>query len=326
MVRKSKRISKISVGEFYERHGTDLKLELLTSDCGFDRQITEPTINRPGLALAGFLENFAINRVQVVGNSEVAYLNSLDSNSTKERIAEICKSGAPCLVASRNATLNPDVISTAEKHKTTIFRTPLNTMRFANTATFHLEHDFALTTTAHGCMLDYRGIGILIKGKSGAGKSETAIGLIERGGALIADDHVKIRNVNGQLTAYTEGFARGFIEMRGIGIINVTNIYGLGSIRPDAPLDLIVRLLPASDLNEVDRVGIVREKEEVLGVEVPCVDIPVAPGRDTVRLVAVTALELQLRRLGFDMAQEFNLRLHEKLAAQNSGNHNPGHF
>jgi len=318
MARKSKRISQITVGEFYQRHGDDLKLELVTSDSGFARPITEPAINRPGLALAGFLEDFAKNRVQVLGNSEVAYLNSLDSETRKQRIANICESGIPCLVASRGAKLSTDIISTAESLKTTIFKTPKNTMRFANTATFRLEHDFALTTTAHGCMIDYRGIGILIKGKSGAGKSETAIGLIERGGALIADDHVKIRNVNGQLTAYTEGFARGFIEMRGIGIVNVTNIYGLGSIRPDAPLDLIVRLLPASDLNEVDRVGITREQEKVLGVDVPCVDIPVAPGRDTVRLVAITALELQLRRLGFDMAEEFNHRLHEKLTSQNN--------
>ena len=163
-------------------------------------------------------------------------------------------------------------------------------------------------------MLDFRGIGVLIKGKSGSGKSETAIGLVERGGALIADDHVKIRNVNGELTAFTDDFSRGFIEMRGIGIINVTNIYGLGSIRPDAPLDLIINLRPYSDLNEVDRLGITRETEDVLGVEVPCVDIPVAPGRDTARLVAVTALELQLRRLGYDMAAEFNNRLTEKLA------------
>ena len=312
MARKVTSVSHITVGEFYERHGEDLKLEPINSTDGFVRKIIEPAVNRPGLALAGFMEYFAYLRIQVLGNSEVEYLNLLDPNMRAERIRALCEENLPCMVLSRDARIHQDVIDICNEYEISIFRTPLNTMRFINSATFHLEHDFASTTTAHGCMLDFRGIGVLIKGKSGSGKSETAIGLVERGGALIADDHVKIRNVNGELTAFTDDFSRGFIEMRGIGIINVTNIYGLGSIRPDSPLDLIVNLRPYSDLNEVDRLGITRETENVLGVDVPCVDIPVAPGRDTARLVAVTALELQLRRLGYDMAAEFNNRLTEK--------------
>lgn len=313
MERKKKRISKISVGDFYKRHGNDLKLELLTSDVGFGRMITEPSVNRPGLALAGFLDHFASRRIQILGTAEVSYLNQLDSITRAERMRMICLDDLPCIVVSRGAKVHKDVVNIAEGFGIPVFRTPQRTIRLANSAAFMLEHEFAVTTTAHGCMIDYRGVGILVKGKSGSGKSETAIGLIERGGALIADDHVKIRNVNGILTAYTEDFSRGFIEMRGIGIINVTNIYGLGSIRPDCPLDLIVNLRPHSDLNEVDRVGITRQTEDVLGVEVPIVDIPVAPGRDTARLVAVTALELQLRRMGYDMAAEFNHRLHQKM-------------
>lgn len=314
MARKVKSVSHITVGEFFERHGEQLKLEPINSTDGFSRKIVEPSVNRPGLALAGFIEHFAYLRIQVLGNSEVEYLNTLDSETRLQRIRALCKKDLPCLIISRDAKVHQDVLDICGEYKISLFRTPLNTMRFINSATFHLEHDFADTTTAHGCMLDFRGIGVLIKGKSGSGKSETAIGLVERGGALIADDHVKIRNVNGELTAFTDDFSRGFIEMRGIGIINVTNIYGLGSIRPDASLDLIVNLRPYSDLNEVDRLGITRETEDILGVEVPCVDIPVAPGRDTARLVAVTALELQLRRLGYDMAAEFNNRLTEKLA------------
>ncbi len=314
MARKVKSISHITVGAFYETHGESLKLDPINSTDGFERKIVEPTLNRPGLALTGYIDHFAYMRVQVLGNSEVEYLNTLDSETRKKRIRTLCKSDLPCIVISRDARVHQDLLDACEEFRISLFRTPLNTMRFINSATFHLEHDFASTTTAHGCMLDFRGIGVLIKGKSGSGKSETAIGLVERGGALIADDHVKIRNVNGKLTAFTDDFSRGFIEMRGIGIINVTNIYGLGSIRPDAPLDLIVNLRPYSDLNEVDRVGITRETENVLGVDVPIVDIPVAPGRDTARLVAVTALELQLRRLGYDMAAEFNNRLSEKLA------------
>lgn len=317
MARKVKLVSHITVGDFFKNHGEELKLEPINSTAGYSRKILEPTVNRPGLALAGFLEHFAHMRIQVLGNAEVEYLNSLDSETRIKRMKLMCKKDVPCLVISRDAQIPDDIIDVAKSFSISIFRTPLNTLRFINSATFSLEHDFASTTTAHGCMLDFRGIGVLIKGKSGSGKSETAIGLVERGGALVADDHVKIRNVNGKLTAFTDDFSRGFIEMRGIGIINVTNIYGLGSIRPDASLDIIVNLRPYSDLNEVDRVGIHRETENILGVDVPCVDIPVAPGRDTARLVAVTALELQLRRLGYDMAEEFNNRLSEKLAAQN---------
>ncbi|MFC5049981.1 HPr(Ser) kinase/phosphatase [Rubritalea spongiae] len=318
MARKVKTVSHITVGEFFERHGESLKLSPINSTDGFVRKIIEPSVNRPGLALAGFLMHFAYLRIQVLGNSEVDYLNELDEATRRERMHNLFLENLPCLVVSREATVHQDVIDVADEHGVCIFRTPLSTMRFINSATFHLERDFAPTTTAHGCMLEFRGVGVLIKGKSGSGKSETAIGLVERGGALIADDHVKIRNVNGELTAYTDDFSRGFIEMRGIGIINVTNIYGLGSIRPDASLDLIVNLRPYTDLNQVDRLGITRETEDVLGKEVPCVDIPVAPGRDTARLVAVTALELQLRRMGYDMAAEFNNRLTEKLAGNST--------
>jgi HPr kinase/phosphorylase len=316
MARKVKTVSHVTVGEFFERHGESLELSPINSTDGFSRKIVEPSVNRPGLALAGFMEHFAYLRIQVLGNSEVDYLRELDQNTRIERLHSLCKEDLPCLVVSRDAEIHPDIIDVTTQYNVSLFRTPLNTMRFINKATFYLEQDFAPTTTAHGCMLDFRGVGVLIKGKSGSGKSETAIGLVERGGALIADDHVKIRNVNGELTAFTDDFSRGFIEMLGIGIINVTNIYGLGSIRPDASLDLIVNLRPYSDLNQVDRLGITRETEDVLGVGVPCVDIPVAPGRDTARLVAVTALELQLRRMGYDMAAEFNNRLTEKLSGE----------
>ncbi|WP_018969446.1 HPr(Ser) kinase/phosphatase [Rubritalea marina] len=319
MKRKIKTVSHISVGEFFKEFGERLEMRLLNSNIGYDRLIQEPSVNRPGLALSGFISSFAYLRVQVLGNSDIQYINTLEPETVKERIRLICQEDVPCFVVSRDAEVRPELIQVCDELKISIFITPLITLRFMNDATFHLENYFAPSTTAHGCMLDFRGIGVLIKGKSGAGKSETAIGLIERGGALVADDHVKIRNVNGTLTTYTEDFSRGFIEMRGIGIINVTNLYGLGSIRPETQLDLIVNLRPYSDLNEVDRLGMTRETEDVLGVEVPFVDIPVAPGRDTARLVAVTALELQLRKLGYDMAEEFNSRLSEKLAGPSGG-------
>ncbi len=314
MKRKISRTSHISVGDLYTNHGESLQLTLIRDDVDMAREITQPTTNRPGLALSGFLLEFARERIQIIGNAEIAYIRTLDDKTLTKRLKQICELCVPCFIISRGADVPKVFLDLTSFHSIPVFRSELTTLTLANSTALHLEKDFSLNTTAHGCMLHFRGIGVLIKGKSGSGKSETAIGLIERGGALVADDHVKIRNTNGELTTYTEDFCRGFIEIRGVGIINVANIYGLGTIQPDSKLDIIINLKPYSDLNEVDRVGINRKTEDVLGVAVPYVDIPVAPGRDTARLVAVTVLELQLRRLGYDMASEFNSRLNEKIA------------
>ena len=193
------------------------------------------------------------------------------------------------------------------------------TMKFVNAATLLLESDFAESTTRHGCMVDFRGVGVLIMGESGTGKSEIAIGLLERGGALVADDMVLLRKVGNDVEASAKEFARGFIEMRGIGIINVANLFGLGSIRPQKRLDLVVTLKPFSDLNNVDRLGVSRKSYRVLDHDITHIEIPVAPGRDTTRLVAISCLEHQLRSLGYDMASEFNQRLLDKMAKENSG-------
>jgi HPr kinase/phosphorylase len=195
-----------------------------------------------------------------------------------------------------------------------VFGTSEVTMNFLNAATIRLEHDFAPSVTLHGCMVDMRGVGVLIMGKSGSGKSETAIGLLERGASLVADDMVRIKYVGGGLVASAPDLSRGYMEIRGIGIVNVANIFGLASIRPDKRLDMVVTLKPHADLNEVDRLGMRQKTYEILGQKVSHVEIPVAPGRDTARLVTIAALDQQLRRLGYNMADEFNQRLLDHMA------------
>jgi len=314
--RKRKRISHLSVGDFYERHGKTLKMELQGKAVGFDRKIIEPTINHPGLALAGYLSYFAYKRVQVFGNSEHSYLNKRSDTERLQRFSKICERNIPCIVTSRGKEFTPELLKVANDREIAVFTSSMVTMKFVNTATLLLENDFAPSTTRHGCMVDFRGVGVLIMGKSGSGKSEVAIGLLERGGALVADDMVIFRKVGNELEASTKEFSRGFIEMRGIGIINVANIFGLGSIRPSKKLDLVITLKPHSDLNNVDRLGVNRKTYKILDTEISHVEIPVAPGRDTARLVAITCLEHQLRSLGYDMAGEFNQRLIDKM---NSG-------
>jgi HPr kinase/phosphorylase len=306
---KIRTVSSITVGDFYEHHREALGLELISTTHDLTRQIREPAVNRPGLALAGFLSYFARKRIQILGNSELSYLEKLPPLRQRARFRRLCKEEIPCLVISRNRHIAPELMELAAEFLLPIFGTSQVTMKFLNTATLRLENDFSPSTTLHGCMVDLRGIGILIMGKSGAGKSETAIGLIERGASLVADDMVRIKYVGGELIATSPELSRGYIEMRGIGIVNVANLYGLASIRPEKRLDLIVTLKPHADLNEVDRLGLQTKTYDVLGQPIPHVEIPVAPGRDNARMITIAALDQQLRRLGYNMADEFNQRL-----------------
>jgi HPr kinase/phosphorylase len=309
-----KRITSISVGRFYERHHEALKLRLVgDSQDGFERTIREPAPNRPGLALAGFFTYFANKRIQIIGNSEASYLKKLSPSLRAQRFRQVCEKKIPCVVTSRDHILPDELLAIASEYKLTIFRTPMVTMQFLNLASILLEQEFSESTTVHGCMVDFRGVGILIIGSSGSGKSETAIGLLERGGALVADDMVRIKRHGDELIASCPDLARGYIEMRGIGIINAANLYGLSSIRPEKRLDLVVTLKDERDLNNVDRLGLHREGHVILDHSIPHVEIPVAAGRDTARLVTVAALDLQLRRLGYDMADEFNQKLLAKM-------------
>ncbi|MCH7228297.1 HPr(Ser) kinase/phosphatase [Haloferula sp. A504] len=316
MAQRVNRRTSLTVGAFFEKHHEALSMTLLSDRRGFERTISEPAPNRPGLALAGFFSYFAKKRIQVLGNSEVSYLKKLTPQMRSERFGRMCERDIPALVISRGGVLSEDLLKIAEQHAIPVFSTRLVTMNFLNAATLALENEFAPTTTLHGCMVDMKGIGVLIMGKSGSGKSETAIGMLERGAALVADDLVRVRWAGNELTASAPDLSRGYLEVRGIGIVNVANLFGLTSIRPEKRLDLVVNLTPHADLNEVDRLGLEAKKFEVLGQKVPMVEVPVAPGRDTARMVAIAALDQQLRRLGYNMADEFNQRLMEHMASQ----------
>jgi HPr kinase/phosphorylase len=315
MPARVKTVASISVEKFFDAHATALGLNLHGEKIGFDRVISEPAMNRPGLALAGFYSYFAKKRVQVLGNSELSYLKKLPDDMRVERFRQMCEREIPCIVVARGSNLDAALAAVAKEHGIPIFGTSQVTMNFLNAATIRLEHDFAPSVTLHGCMVDMRGVGVLIVGKSGSGKSETAIGLLERGASLVADDMVRIKYVGGELMATAPDLSRGYMEIRGIGIINVANLYGLASIRPDKRLDLVVTLKPQADLNEVDRVGLQQKTYEILGQQVVHVEIPVGPGRDTARMVTIAALDQQLRRLGYNMADEFNQRLLDHMSS-----------
>ena len=305
-----KRVPIVTVESFYEAHAEKLQLKLEGPRVGFHRKIREPTINRPGLALSGFFSYFAEKRVQVLGAAEQAYLQSLSERARTQRFRGLCAQKIPCIVISRGAHLAPDLLAVAEEEQIAVFRTPMVTMRFINAATIAMEDDFSPWVTEFGSMVDILGIGVLIRGQSGVGKSEAVLGLIERGYSLVADDITRIRSFEGrELMCTAPELTRNHMEVRGIGIINVASVFGIGSIRTEKRLDLVVTLQDWQEIENVDRIGLDQEFYEVLKLQVPHLTIPVRPGRDTARLIEVAAMDQKLKGIGRNSAVEFNDKL-----------------
>jgi HPr kinase/phosphorylase len=292
-------------------------LRLVGPAVGFDRLIREPTINRPGLALSGFFAYFAVKRIQVLGSAELSYLKSLSRDEVRAKAKELFSRAIPCVVISRAAKPPKALLDEAEANGVAVFRTPMITMRFINAATILLEADFAPAITEYGSMVDILGIGVMIRGASGIGKSECVLGLIERGYSLVSDDMTRLRAIEGRdLIGTAPELTRHHMEVRGIGIINVASIFGISSTRLEKRLDLIVTLKDWQELEEVDRIGLEQEFYEILGILVPHVTIPVRTGRDLARLIEVAALDQKLKSMGQNSALEFNERLLRKMQKQ----------
>jgi HPr kinase/phosphorylase len=309
----------VTVESFFQNHAKALQLKLEGERIGFERRIREPTINRPGLALAGFYTYFAEKRVQVLGAAEQSYHKSLTKTQRHRRFRALSQQKIPSLVASRGFHLAPDLLAIAEEAGIAVFRTPMITMKFINAATIALELDFSPIVTEAGSMVDILGIGVLIRGSSGVGKSECVLGLIERGYSLVADDVTRIKSIEGrELMATAPDLTRYHMEVRGIGIINVVSVFGIGAIRIEKRLDLVVTLKDWQELEEVDRIGLDRELYEILKIQVPHITIPVRPGRDIARLIEVAAMDEKLKGLGVNSAVDFNAKLLGIMEAQRS--------
>ena len=297
---QQKSVPVVTVESFYSSHAEKLLMKLEGPRVGFHRKIREPTINRPGLALSGFYTYFAEKRVQVLGAAEYSYLKSLTPRARVRR----------CLVMSRGFHLAPELLAVTAEAEIAVFRTPMITMKFINAATIALEVDFSPTVTEFGSMVDILGVGVLIRGASGIGKSECVLGLIERGYSLVADDVTRITKLEGrELMATAPELTRNHMEVRGIGIINVASVFGIGSIRVEKRLDLVATLKDWQDVEAVDRIGLDRAFYEILGLQVPHVTIPVRPGRDMARLIEVAAMDQKLKDLGQNSAVDFNTKL-----------------
>ena len=305
----------VTVDKFFKAHAEELKLKLIAGKTGLDRLIIEPSVNRPGLVLAGFTRYFAYKRVQALGNADVYFLRSLTPEKRRHCYERLFKFKIPCLVFSRNLDPDAELIRVANKAAIPVFTTPLLTVKFINQATLALDSMFAPRGTEMGSMVDVLGVGVIIKGESGIGKSESVLALIERGYSLVADDVTKVTLIDGKEVIGTcSELTRSHMEVRGIGIINVAAMFGIKSVSSNKRVDLVVSLKSWQDVPDVDRLGMEQQFTEILGVKIPHIIIPVKPGRDIARLIEVAALHTKLTLTGYNPARELNERLLAQMA------------
>ncbi len=299
----------VTVEEFFKTHAGSLQMRQLAGE-DLKRVIREPTVNRPGLALSGFTRYFAYKRVQIMGHAEVFYLRSLRAEERATRYAYLFAYKIPCIVFSRGLKPDKEFLEAAAQTGVPVFQSPQVTMKFINLATLALESMFAPRGSELGSMVDILGVGVIIRGESGIGKSEAVLALIERGYSLVADDVVKVTLMDGREVLCTSSeLTRDHMEVRGIGIINVALMFGIKAIRKNKKLDLIITLKAWNDVPDVDRLGLDQDFVKVLGVDVAHVTIPVRPGRDIARLIEVAAFQAKLRKSGYNAAEDLNKRL-----------------
>ena len=303
-------VESIEVNLFYEKFKDNLKLSLVAGDEGLKKVIKEKSINRPGIALSGFLEAFAARRIQLFGAGEMAYMKTLSHADQEDILLKFAEREIPCIVVSRDLEPTRIMIEVANRYDIALFRTPMSSKDIVTTATVLLEYEFAPTVTEHGTMLDIKGIGTFLRGKSGIGKSECALALIERGHSLVADDLTYIRLINEkELLAHSSELNRGYMECRGIGIINVGDLFGIRNVRLEKRIDLVVTFEEWSPEHDEDRTGLEESFFNILGIDVPQIEIYIRPGRDLARLVEVAAMVRAAKIMGHDSANEFNDRL-----------------
>src|ERR1041384_2246322 len=306
----------VTVERFYTDHASSLELNLIAGATGLKRVIREPTVNRPGLALAGFTKYFASKRVQVIGNAESHFLKSLDTDERVARYRMLLPCRVPCVFCSRSFRPDKLLLRAVEEQQTPVFCTPLITMKFINLATLALEMMFAPRGTEMGSMVDILGVGVIIRGESGIGKSETVLALIERGYSLVSDDITRVTLVYGRDVIGTSAeITRHHMEVRGIGIVNVPAMFGVNSIRQDKKVDLVITLKTWNDVSDVDRLGMEQQFVKILGIDIPHITIPVRPGRDLARLIEVAAFHTKLKMSGYNPAKELNDRLISRMAS-----------
>lgn len=293
-----------------EKNG--VKLNVLTGESGLEHQVVEPMLNRPGLALTGYYGYFAWKRLQVFGVAEQAYLQSLDETLRTERLLALFERGAYCLIFSCEMEVPQQVVAAAQKANAVVITTPLNTRDLFRRCMFLIERLSAPKQKLYATMVEVAGLGVMMEGAPGLGKSETALGLVMHGNALVADDLTCIRKdiADNILYASAADVTKDYMEIRGIGLIHVPSIFGVSAVRGEKQIDLVITFKRMEEVNgELDRTGEDRHVREILGVKVPQLIIPVSVGRDLVNLVETAAQQFKLTQQGRNMVEELEARM-----------------
>ncbi len=311
----------ITVSFLVEQLRNHLKLEIIScaaeSACD-ERLVIDTDLHRPGLALAGYVDLFSHHRIQVIGNSESKYIEFIGKEASSKAFQAITGFPIPVIFLTENNVLPDSLLEMAEKARIPIFQSPMETTKFMFQVRDFLEDQFAIQTMVHGSMVDVYGVGIMISGKSGIGKSEVALDLVERGHRVVSDDVIILTKKSNVLIASPTEINKHFMEIRGLGIVDVMSMFGIRSIRYQKRLEVILELSLWDESQHVDRTGLNRQTTTVLGVDIPTINLPITPGKNITVIAEVIAMNHLLLNYGYDAAIAFQKKIQDRIAEKKS--------
>ncbi|HJV16543.1 MAG TPA: HPr(Ser) kinase/phosphatase [Bacillales bacterium] len=285
-------------------------LELISGEEGIDRSIITSDLSRPGIEMAGYFKYYPSDRIQLLGKTELSFFSELGDSDRSSRMERLCTDITPAFIVTRGLDIPDELIEASEKESVPVLRTQIKTSSFSSRLTNYLESKLAPTTAAHGVLVDIYGVGVLIIGKSGVGKSETALELVKRGHRLVADDCVEIHQTDHDtLVGTSPELIEHLLEIRGLGIINVMTLFGAGAVRSNKKISLVINLEIWDAKRQYDRLGLDEEKMKIIDTEIQKLTIPVRPGRNLAVIIEVAAMNFRLKRMGVNAAQQFTERL-----------------
>ncbi|MGE8080582.1 HPr(Ser) kinase/phosphatase [Peribacillus loiseleuriae] len=290
-------------------------LELVSGEEGINRPIITSDLSRPGLEIAGFFDFYPAERIQLLGMTEMSFFEKLSASERTSRMENLCRDITPGIIISRGHEVPEELILASEQQSVPVMRSSMKTTRLFSHLTNFLESKLAPTTAVHGVLIDIYGVGVMITGKSGVGKSETALELVKRGHRLIADDCVEIRQEDQDtLVGNAPELIEHLLEIRGLGIINVMTLFGAGAVRSNKKISLVINLELWEKNKQYDRVGLDEEKVKIIDTEVTKLTVPVRPGRNLAVIIEVAAMNFRLKRMGVNAAEIFSSRLNNTIA------------
>ncbi|MGG1314286.1 MULTISPECIES: HPr(Ser) kinase/phosphatase [Cohnella] len=302
---------KVRVSELVQQ----FQLEVVAGEEGLRRTIETDDLNRPGLEMAGYYDYYPVERAQILGKTELAFLETLTSDERRERLERICTDETPCIITTRGLEVPKELVEVANERQFPVLRSGMATTILISRITNFLEKKLAPTATIHGVLVDVYGVGMLITGGSGIGKSETALELVKRGHRLVADDAVEIRQTaDNLLYGSAPELIQHLLEIRGLGILNVMTLFGAGAVRTQKKISLVIKLENWQQEKQYDRLGLDEETTKIIDAEIPLVTVPVRPGRNLAVILEVAAMNYRLKRMGYNAALQFTNKLTEAIA------------